>query len=221
MAVGTISAQTADGIAKKYVEAIGGASKRKAVKNRRYTISLAQSGVEIPGVILGDNGNRQRLELNFSGMQMVQAYDGTTPWTINQFQGVNEPIKLEGEEAKQLSETQFLDEFIDYKKRGFTISYEGEQTVEGTESYKVKLTKKSGTETFHFFSKESGLQIAQSSMGQGQETMTYFGDYKESEGLKYPSTISVKTGPGPYTITIVKAEYNVEIGDDAFTFPGK
>lgn len=221
MAVGTISAQTADGIAKKYVEAIGGASKWKAVKSRKYTISLAQSGVEIPGVILGDKGNRQRLELNFSGMQMVQAYDGTTPWTINQFQGVNEPTKLEGEEAKQLSETEFLDEFIDHKKRGFTISYEGEQTVEGTESYKVKLTKKSGTETFHFFSKEGGFQIAQSSMVQGQERMTYFGDYKELEGMKYPSTISVKSGPGPYTITIIKAEYNVEIGDEAFTFPGK
>lgn len=221
MAMGTLSAQTADGIAKKYVEAIGGAKNWKAVKTRKSTISLAQSGVNIPGFIVGDNSNRERLELTFSGMKMVQAYDGTTPWTINQFQGISDPTKLEGEQAKQVSEVAFLDEFIDYKKRGITLNYEGEEDLEGVACYKVKLTKKSGTESVHYFDKESGLQMGSGQMTGGQLSVTHYGDYQEVEGVKMPMKISQKTGIAPFTITIVKVEFNIDVTDDMFAFPSK
>lgn len=221
MAMGTLSAQTADEVAKKYVEAIGGAKKWKAIKSRKTTISLAQSGVNIPGYIVGDESNREKLQLTFNGMTMIQAYDGTTAWTVNPFQGITAPTKLEGEQAKQVSETSFLDEFIDYSKRGFTISYEGEEDFDGAACHKLKLTKKSGTESVHYFNKETGLQMGESQMANGQPSVTYYGDYKEVEGVKMPMKISQRTGIAPFTITITEVEFNLEVADTEFAYPGK
>ncbi|MBO3698406.1 hypothetical protein [Roseivirga sp. E12] len=220
--LGVAYAQSADAIASKYVEAIGGAKAWKNVKSRKYTITLNQAGFDIPGYIIGDSKNRERLELEFNGMKMVQASDASTAWTINQFQGVNEPTKLEGAQAEAVLEAQFLDVFIDHKKRGYTLSYEGEADLEGTSCQLVKLTSPKGKESVHYFDKATGLQIAQKESANGQETMSHYSDYTEMEGVLVPKKITQKMGGVvAFTITVNKTEFNVAVTDDMFTFPGK
>lgn len=224
MALMTLSvahAQTADAIAKKYVEAIGGAAKWKALKSTKLTITLNQQGFDIPGYILADNQNRERFELEFNGMKMIQANDGETAWGMNQFMGQTSPAKLEGAEAEAAKNTEFLDEFIDYKKRGYSISLEGETGMEGKSCYKIKLTKADGDDTIYYFDKETGLMVAEEVEAQGQMVMMVVSDYSEVEGLNMPMKIAQKaSGATLLTITINKVEFNVETANDNFAFPG-
>jgi len=221
LTMGVANAQTADAIAKKYVDAIGGAAKWSSIKNSKMTISINQQGVDIPGFIVGDVSNRLRLELAFSGMKMIQATDGTTPWGMNQFAGQSAPAKMTGAEAKGMSEEEFLDKFIDYKKRGYSLALDGEATIEGKACHKLKLTKEGHDDTTHYFDKESGLRIAEESVVAGQTIVEVYGDYTEVQGVMAPMKVTQKSGGATQlVITISKIEYNVELTDDMFTFPG-
>ena len=220
LSVGALNAQNADQIANKFVKAIG-AEKWRSIENSRLTISLKQSGFEIPGYIISTSNNQERFELEFSGMKMVQATDGTTAWGMNQFQGQNAPAKLEGEQAEQANEVQFLDEFLDYKKNGSTLTYEGEGTMDGKECHKLKLTSAKGKEEIHFMDKATGMRIATSETVGGQEVVVIYGNYEEVEGMMMAKSLTQKMGGQEvFTINISKVEFNVELADDLFAFPG-
>ena len=221
LTLGVAQAQTADEIVTKYLNSIGGAAKWKALTSTKSTITLNQSGFDIPGYIVADSKNRERFQLEFQGMKMIQAFDGTTAWGMNGFQGQTAPAKLEGDQALAASDVEFLDEFIDYKKRGYSVELEGEKDLEGTACYALKLIKKEGDESIHYFDKESGLKIGELQTNQGQESLSLFSDYTETEGLKVPSKISQKMGGVlAFTSTINKTEFNLDIPDSEFAFPG-
>ena len=221
LTMGVANAQSADAIAKKYVEAIGGAAKWKALKSRKMTVTLNQQGFDIPGYIVGDASNRQRLELEFSGMKMIQASDGKTAWGMNGFMGETAPKKLEGDQAAAMEDEVFLDEFIDYKKRGYAIELVGEADIDGKSCHKIKLTKKSGNETTYYFDKDSGLMLAEEGVTAGQTMMSVYSDHTEVEGLMMPMKITQKQGGATlFTITTTKTELNIATTDDMFAFPG-
>jgi len=214
-------AQSVDEIVSKYITAIGGAAKQKALKSRKMTMVLHQSGVQIPGSIIADAENRQKLELNFNGAKLVQAYDGTTGWTINQFQGINNPIKLEGEQAKQVADVQFVDDFIDYKKNKSVIELEGEEDFEGTAAYKIKMTKASGLVSTHFFAQDTGLKIGVGETSGGQSVISIYEDFQETDGIVSARKVTQKIdGQVALFFVFSKVEHNVDVSDDLYAFPG-
>lgn len=214
-------AQSVDAVVDKYVSAIGGAAKWKALKNQKMTITLTQSGIDIPGYIINESSNKERLELEFQGMKMVQAYDGDVAWTINQFQGISQPTKLEGAQAEDVADNEFLNSFIDYKKRGFTITYEGEGEIEGTACDLLKLVTPKGKESTHYFDKETGYQLAEKEMANGQESMSLYQNHTEVDGFLIPMKIIQKIGGvEAFRITVNKVESNIEVDQSIFSFPG-
>ncbi len=221
MAMGTLSAQTADDVAKKYVEAIGGAKKWKAIKTRKITFSLVTQGMTLPGTVIGDSDKRERTDIAFNGMEIVQAYDGTTAWALSPPQGITTPTKLTGAQAEAASSKEFLDEMIDYKARGFQISLEADETIDGKAYTKIKMVKKGGKEEFYFFDKETNLLAVKRESGLQGTTDSHYSEYQDVDGLKVPTKIEVKSGGFTIqSITISKTEMNVPVTDDMFAFPG-
>lgn len=221
MAMGTLSAQTADEVAKKYVEAIGGAKKWKAIKTRKITFSLVTQGMTLPGTVIGDSDQRERTDIAFNGMEIVQAYDGTTAWALSPPQGITTPTKLTGAQAEEASSKEFLDEMIDYKARGFEISLEDDETIGGTAYTKIKLVKKGGKEAFYFFDKETNLMAVKRETGLQGTLDSHYSEYQDVDGVKVPMKIEVKSGGFTVqSITISKTEMNVPVTDDMFAFPG-
>jgi len=64
-------AQSVDEIVSKYITAIGGAAKQKALKSRKMTMVLHQSGVQIPGSIIADAENRQKVGFTIPAYRRV------------------------------------------------------------------------------------------------------------------------------------------------------
>lgn len=222
LSIAFVQAQTADEIASKYVEAIGGASNWQSIKTRKMDVTMFTSGIQLAGVVYEDSSNRQKVEFSFQGMKIIQAYDGETAWAQSPPQGMPQPTKLTGPEAEAMKGNEFLNEFVNYKKRGMQLELKGEEDINGKSHYRIDLTTPSGKTTQYFFDKESYLVTATKEMSAvGQEATSYLSDYKEFGGINVPTKVKVMVGGiEVQSLQINSVETNVEIADNTFAFPG-
>lgn len=221
--VALVNAQTADEIADSYVKAIGGAAKLQSLKSRKVDITMSTSGIELPGVIYEDDQNRQKLELTYMGMKIINSYDGKVAWAQNPSAGMPQPTKLSGEQAKAMKPSEFLNEFVNHKSRGMKLELKPEEELGGKSYFRIDLTTPEGKLTKYFFDKETYLIAAKKEMAPGipQEVTTYFSEYKEFGGMKMPTQISAKVGGVEIQgVKVNGVELNVEIPDSVYAFPG-
>ena len=193
-----------------------------------------QGGLEIPLEIVQLSDGRQYTKITFQGNEIKQGvFDGTTLWSTN-FQTMKaEKSDAETTENTKLDANDFPDSFLNYREKGYTVELMGTETMDGTETYKIKLVKEpkkvDGNDvediTYYYFDTESNVPIAQESeMKQGpakgsimQITMS---DYQEVDGLYFPFSMSqgVKGGQSQ-PLMIERIELNPEVNDADFAFP--
>lgn len=216
---------TADELIKNTIETMGGAEAMAELENMRMTAIISMGPMELPGTMYSARPNLQHMKLNIQGKELVQAYDGETAWMINPFEGGDSAQKMPEEEAKQLTESTFEAGYINYEKKGNKVALEGKETIEGTEVYKLKLTKANGSVEYHYFDTEIFIPIMQSSEVQagpqkGQFSQNFFSDFQEVNGVMMPFFMESKLkGESFQKITIETIEANVEIADGLFTMP--
>jgi len=222
-----VQAQTADDILAKYFEATGGLKKWAELKSSKMTGVMSMQGMEFPGTIYSAAPNKQKVEVSVQGQNIVQAYDGETAWWINPFANALEAQKMPAEMSEEMVKQKFESEFINYKDKGHTVELEGKETIEGTEAWKIKLTKKGGDVEYHFFDTEYNVPIMMRtaiSNGpmKGQNADTFMSDYQEVEGMMFPFFIESKVGgESAQKITIKTVELNGKYDDAFFAFPKK
>lgn len=218
---------TADEVIAKYVEAIGGREKIDAVKSMKTTGKMVMGGgtMEAPMTMEAKRPNKVRMEFTFQGMTMTQAYDGKTGWFIMPFMGKTDPEKMPPDQVKLIEDQADMDgPLVDYKKKGHQVELIGKEEEEGSEVYKLKVTKKSGDIEYHFLDAEYFLPIKVKGklklQGTEIEFETVLGDYKEVNGLLVPHSTEQRMGPmGSSTVSFEKVEINVKLADDRFTMP--
>jgi len=227
-------AQTVDEIISKYFENTGGIEKWKALQGVRMTAKVNQGGMEIPLVITQLKDGRQMTAISFQGKEIKQGvYDGTTLWAHNFMNMKAEKSDAEATENFKQDIGEFPDPFLNYKERGLKAELLGKETVEGTETFKVKLTKKpikvDGTPkdniVFYYFDTENFVPLMTESeinsgpskgmVGQGKMS-----DYQDVNGLLFPFSLAqgIKGQPSQ-PVTITKIELNPKVEDKDFMFP--
>jgi hypothetical protein len=74
-----------------------------------------------------------------------QCFDGKTGWKIEPWNGKKDPEALGEEEMKSIVEDADFDgPLVDYKRKGNKVESLGMDKFEGTDTYKLKLTKSNG-----------------------------------------------------------------------------
>jgi outer membrane lipoprotein-sorting protein len=232
-AVTFVQAQTAEEIVNKYIEVTGGAAKWAELKSVKMTAKGKQGGMEFPITSLQKAPNLMKQSVSFQGKEItMSAFDGKETWKTNFMTMKAEKGEAEDSEnaAKSLD---FPDPFLDYKSKGYSIALDGEEKVEGTDCYKVKLTKKpikvDGKEeedfSYYFFDKENGVIIMNRSVGKKGQMKdvaieSLMSDYQEVNGLFFPFTVTQKVnGQEMFSMTMEKIEINVAIDNKEFAFP--
>lgn len=224
-----VFAQNADEIITKYITSIGGADKLKTVKGIKMEMSVNAQGMEIPVEMVQLAGGKMYLKLNLQGKEMTQmASDGTTIWTTNFMTMKAEKADAETTANAKLSSADFPDALLDYKSKGYSVEYIGKETKEGTECYKVKLTKKpisvDGIKvddvTYYFFDSENNLAIAteteiKEGPMKGEKSLSTMSDYQEVDGLYFPFAMN----QGGQDLKIKKITLNPVVDEKAFAFP--
>ena len=226
LAPATLPAQSVDEILGKHFQALGGLEKLKAARSFRMTgrMVLGQ-GMEATFLRVQKRPNLVRMEFTIQGITGVQAYDGQTAWMHMPFMGQSAPEVMPEDLAKAaIEEAEFDGPLMDYAARGSTVELMGKEPVEGTETFKVKLTRKTGEVTYYYLDSEYYLPLKSDTKRtiQGRELpmSTTYGDYKDVGGLIIPHSLQISgQGPGIQTLLLDKVEVDVPLDDAQFKMP--
>jgi outer membrane lipoprotein-sorting protein len=182
----------------KYDAAIGAQAMMKAPQvTTKGGMTMSAAGISATFEMVQLAPNRMQMVMTIPGVGTVQTgYDGTTAWSSDPMQG---PRILTGQEAEQIVEQ--ADPRMDSRSPEFFTSMQtvADTTMNGERCYLVKLTWKSGRETFDCYSAASGLRVGSTSvqknqMGQIPMTML-FSDYKKFGNFMVPTkTVSAMMG---------------------------
>ena len=222
------SAQTVDEIIGRYLKSIGGLDKIHAVKTlRRSGKFIGGGGFE--AVVSQENkrANLVRGEFSLQGMTAINAYDGSTGWKIEPWNGKKDPEAMGEEEMKSiLEDADFDGPLIDYQKKGYKIEFAGTDKFEGTETVKLKITKPNGNVYIYHLDTDYYVPIKIDTKrfvrGAEREYETVLGDYKEVAGwfLPYSIETNVKGRSDKQKVVYDQIQANVEIDDSRFKMPG-
>jgi len=217
------AAQTVDEVIAKSFEARGGLDKLKAVQSVRMTGKMTMGPMELPMVIELKRPASLRMDVTVQGALAVQAYDGTTAWAISP---MGQAERVPSEAAKQMAAQADLDgPLVDYGAKGLQVELLGKEKVEGSDAFKLKVTRKGGDVEYYFLDAGSWLPVRvegkQTVRGTEIEGEGTIGDYKEVAGFLWPHSIrnGAKGRPEKQTITIEKIEVNPAIDDARFKMP--
>lgn len=223
------SSQTADEIVAKYVKTVGGIDKIEAVKSLRRTGKvIAGGGFEIPVVEENKRPNLVRQDITIQGLVGTSAYDGKTGWKIAPWQGKKDAEAMgEGELKGIIEESDFDGPLVNYKAKGNKVEFVGMDEVEGTDTYKLKVTLANGETRYFYMDTDYFVPIKIETKrfvrGNEVEFETVLGDYKEVAGWYMPFSVEVGGKGSQFKQKIVydKIEANVSVDDSRFAMPKK
>lgn len=220
---------TADELAAKNIEAKGGLDNIHAIKSLRLSGSMRvqQDTLELSFVSLVKQPGSVRYEATLQGLTQVQAFDGSHAWQINPFQGRKDPENLSADDAKGLGEdaADFAGPLVDYKAKGYKLDYLGREDIDGTDAYKLRVTRKNGDLTTVYLDPDYFLEIRAVNRriehGVPVETVVDYGDYEKVAGvfLPFSQESGVKGSSDRQKVQFDKGEANVDLTDGLFHFP--
>ncbi len=235
-----------DEVLASHYEALGGTDAWSSIESVRFEGTMSMGpGMDAPFKMTMRRPDNIRLEFTFQGMTSTQASDGTIAWMVMPFMGKNDPEEMPAEMAEPLREQADIEgPLFEWADKGHEVELLGSEEMEGTEVYKVKLTRENGKVRYHYLDtdyfmilKQEGKTVVQ---GQEMDIETIFGDYKEvcletsvvveeetpCEGdalvLSYSIESKAKGAPAGQAITINAVAINPgDIEDDYFAMPAK
>jgi outer membrane lipoprotein-sorting protein len=210
------TAQTADDIIQKHIAATGGADNwRKITSIKKNCVRLSR-GVEMPVTVTILNGKGYKNEYTINGMTGYTIITDKAGWSYNpRMQQKADPIP--DDVIKQAQDRLDIQgPLIDYKHKGYKVTYLGTDDVEGTECHKLKAVLPSGKEVTIFI--DAGnyylVRTTEKTKANGKEqvsTSTY-GDYQKlPEGIIYPMSVDA--------LTIKSIEINKAVDENFFKPP--
>jgi outer membrane lipoprotein-sorting protein len=223
-----LSAQTAEELVAKNLQAKGGIEKIKSIKSLRMHGKFQQGSFTAEVGQVAKAPDLLRETFTIQGMTQIQSYDGSTGWQISPFQGRRDPEMLGEDDLRDISEdADFYGPLVDYKEKGNTIEYLGHDTVDGDDAYRLKVSLKNGDNVYYYLDPDTYIEIRterqQFIRGAVKETVTDLGAYKQVNGVYFPFSIESAPKGRPDqkgTVTVDRYEANVPVPDSQFKMPG-
>ncbi len=225
-----LSAQSVDSLVAKYIQATGGLEKMQAIQTLRRSGKFTGGG-GFEAVVVQENKRPTsvREEFSLQGMTGINAYDGRDGWKIEPWNGKRDPESLGEEEMHSiLDDADFDGPLVNYQAKGNRVEFQGTEQIEGSDAYKLKVTRPNGDVSFFYLDTEYYVPIRIDTQrmirGAPQEFETSLGDYKQVNGVYMP--FSFESGPkgsdsaNRSKITYDKIEANVQLADQRFQRPG-
>jgi hypothetical protein len=220
MFAGAVQAQTVDEVINKHIEAVGGKENWKKVNTMKMEASISVQGMDIPINIYQVNNKSFRQDFTAMNMTGYTILNNDSGWSFNPLQGQSKPEPMPADQlAAQKDQLDIQGELIDYKDKGHKVELLGKEDIDGTEAIKVKITRKSGSESVFFFDPKTYYVIrAVSKMkinGQDIEQVSNLSNYtKLPEGIVIP--FSMETSGAPAPVIIKKIEVNPTLDPSLF-----
>jgi hypothetical protein len=205
-------------------EARGGLEKLRAIQSVRATGTMLVQGMDAPFTIHLRRPNQTRVEGDFGGMALIQAFDGQQAWS--QQPGQPKPAALEGDvAAAQAADAALSSPWFEYTELGYEVELAGREEIESGEAWKLVVTAPGGVAHQVFIGTEDGLEkkrISRADFGFGlEDSETRFEDYRDVDGLMLAHRQILVSSMGEMPLSLDSFEINPEIDPDIFFMPGQ
>ena len=174
---------------------------RKARLASLQTPARPVEEVQLPFVMDLARPHKARVELEFKGQTAIQVYDGTNGWKLRPFLNRLEVEPYTAEEMKIASRESELDGLlVDYAAKGTRVELDGTEKVEDRDTYKLKLTLKSGDVTHVWVDAKTFLEAKVEGEprrldGTYHPVEVYYRDYRNVNGLEIPFVLETRVLP--------------------------
>lgn len=223
--VAAASAQTADELVAKNLQARGGVDKIWAVNTLKMT-GKAYFGINVEVSQEQKRPDMLRQEFTVQGMTQIQSYDGSVGWQISPFQGRRDAELMGEDDTRDLLDEADIDgPLVDYQAKGNKVEYLGHDLVDGDDAYKLKVTLKNGDIVYYYLDPDTYLEIKKEKQeyirGSVRESEQLLGSYKQVAGVYYPFSMEMgqKGGGDLARYTVETIEVNTPIEDSYFKMP--
>lgn len=220
------TAQDLDDIIARHIKAMGGAEKLAKLESIKITAEMDVMNMKVPisTIIVQNKGFRS--ETTVQGMTIVQAVNGTKGWAINPMAGQTKATALPDEAVKSMAAETDLTGLYNYKEKGYKLTLDGEEDLQGAKVYKVSMLLPNGIKRVNYISKDTFyiLKIIAQTNVNGQDVMSENtqSDFRAVDGIYYPFSSEVTTSAMPGTkmgLKITSLEVNQKIDPNIFVMP--
>jgi hypothetical protein len=162
------------------------------------------------------------MEMTTGADTMVHIFDGIKGWSTRpeskSFEELGDAVleRLTAGLLKGMSEFGRPLEF--YRDGNLPVETLGSERLESREVYKLKVPRKDRDAIYVFVDKANFTKLKQSEIYRDLDQDTYYGEYREVDGLLLPHYVEHRAiGDQPFSkITIEKLELNVAMDDSLF-----
>ncbi|HEY3705848.1 MAG TPA: hypothetical protein VGL22_12340 [Terracidiphilus sp.] len=147
---------------------------------------------QLPFTLKMERGRKSRYEIQFAGKTAIQVYNGSQGWKLRPFLNRVQVEPYTAEELKSAALQPDLDgPLMNYTEKGTRIELDGQEKVEGRDTYKLKLTARDNHVTHVWIDAQTYLEAKIDGQprrmdGKEHEVEIYFRDYRDVNGLKLP-----------------------------------
>ncbi len=221
-------ADTVDEMIARHLAARGGAQALSAIRTLTITGKFRPPGfdAELAYSETIARPGKARIDITLQGLTVVQSYDGAAGWQIQPFQGRKDPETLSTDDVKSLQEeADFEDPLIDYRAKGASVTYLGQEDVDGAPAHALRVSLKNGDTQTWYLDPDLWLavRVTTRTLQRGVETIndTDFGDYEKVAGVWFPfeQESGTKGSSQRQHLTYDKVEVNLPIDDSRFVQP--
>ena len=216
--VQTATAQTADEVVNKYVDALGGKEKLASLKTVRMEATMNANGADVDLTITKSNMIGQRIDIAVMGQNGYQIFTPTAGWSFMPFMGQTSPEAMKDDQVKSsLSALDLQGNLFNYKEKGNTVELLGKEKVDSFDCYKLKATLKSGKVVTYFIDTKGNHIVksisTQNINGEEKEVTNGYSNYKATDnGFIFPYVGTNMQGEMNFT----KIEANVPVDNKIF-----
>jgi len=147
--------------------------------------------------------------------QLLYYHDGKGMLKIG-----NEKTEIEKKELERLMMDATMQLLLSPDSFGVASEYLGVECIDSVDCFTIKLVLPSGIRWFQYYDVETGLKFKETKEIQTKQGLfeqeTYFSDYREVKGLKFPFIIKQYLGLQEIELTVTSIEINTGLDDSVF-----
>jgi len=207
---------TALDVISKYVDTTGGKQNYLNVQDRTTMMTGTMMNREFSVKIQQKAPDKLRQEVHAGSAKQTVIFDGTNGVTILG----NNSTPLEGNELNRIKIEAQMNFLLDPTAYGITLKLDGVEEIDSVQCYKISMVSDSSSTWIQYYGINSGLKIKEVrdvDIPQGKfKQETFYDDYREVDGIKYPLKIKQTIGTQSAEINVDSIKVNTGLDDKLF-----
>jgi len=199
----------------RYAEAIGGRAAVERIQSRRLVYQVNASGMTIDMDVKQRRPNLGVVLMNTGMGEIRSGFDGTTAWAVTPMG----PAIVDGAQGEEVRIRSAFDADVLFDVYP-TIETTERAEYGGKACYKVRMVTESGTESFRCFDVDTGLMVAVEATQNGMPVTAVYEEWREFDGVKYPSRFT-SSAMGQEAVTTLVSVEHTDIPAAEFELPAE